>query len=367
MRRVEAALAMLYTPGNCETQRRGVAGIGHPTQVELTGIAGDWCEVVRDVECEVSWQGRAVKAEVVPGKGVGPLVDAVLVAVVVDIFHPHQAPGQGEIHIGDHCQLGHLLRRVPRISTVDIDLVLRDAQLEMVHVPRPRRRPDAADLLHRDRPGTGIHERIVTHEVIDHIGRVNRDGRHIGRYRRAQHTAVELARRTVSRKANPEPISRDRLERAFMIERCRHRLIGVPQLGPRPMIPVTIVAHIKRDRPRPPSNVKWLLRIHRQRCDDSLVGDRIRHLPVADGNVVRRLHLHALPALLQGGRHGRVVLPLTKVHHPDLAGNTPQGPVQVTGAVSDPRRLIEGLAQRDIGRMIRLLKLARTVRGAGRC
>src|SRR5215471_8424087 len=72
---------------------------------------------------------------------------------------------------------------------------------------------------------------------------------------------------------------------------------------------------------------------------------RFHELTVANGNIIRRLHLNTLSALLHdGGRHIEE-LSLPRVGGPKQPGDAPQGTVQVSGAVPDSCRLIESFAE----------------------
>ncbi len=82
------------------------------------------------------------------------------------------------------------------------------------------------------------------------------------------------------------------------------------------MITVGVVAHVKGDGAGAPGDIERLFGIHGQRGHAALVVLRLHELAVADGNIVRRLHLNTLPALLHGGRRHIVVLTLPRVDAP---------------------------------------------------
>src|SRR5260370_557372 len=118
-----------------EGQRRTTGRKGR-RQVEQTRITRtDGGEPIQDIEGQIARQYRTIKGEVVPGEGVGALVGAIFVAVVVHVFQPNQATREGKVHVADDCDLFQRSGRAG-INPVDINFILGNAQLEMIHVSR---------------------------------------------------------------------------------------------------------------------------------------------------------------------------------------------------------------------------------------
>src|SRR5450755_3904808 len=134
-----------------------------------------------------------------------------------------------------------------------------------------------------------------------------------------------------------------------MREWRRYRLIGVPEFRPRPMSAVAVVAHVERDRAGASGDIERLLGINRQRRDAVLITHRLYKLPIADGDIVRRLHYDILSTTQHRRRRDIVVLALTEVDRSQLPRNAPERAVEIAGAVADAGGGGEGFAEGSVG------------------
>ncbi len=129
-------LSNVVDAGHSKGQRR-TAGRNRPAQVEQSRItSADRGKSVWDIESQITGKHGAIKSDVVPGEGVSTLVGALLVPVVVDIFQPDQAARERQGHVGDDRDLFQRSGRAG-IDAIDVNLVLRDPQLKVIHVSRP--------------------------------------------------------------------------------------------------------------------------------------------------------------------------------------------------------------------------------------
>jgi len=124
--------------------------IGVRKLTQICGSVVTWDIVVERVVAEVTICKRSIEGYVVPRKRVLPLRDweaisDTLVGIVVRIFEPDEASRGREIRIGDRCDFYECRRccRNTGIGRVHIDLILRDLELDVVHLVRTAR-PDYA-------------------------------------------------------------------------------------------------------------------------------------------------------------------------------------------------------------------------------
>src|SRR6185437_9500645 len=156
-------------------------------------------------------------------------------------------------------------------------------------------------------------------------------------------------------------IARSGLETRLVDERGRDRLVGIPELRPGGVAALRVVRDIEHRRPGPPGDVKGLLGIEGQGGHRAPVVLRLDQLPVADGDIVLRLHRDILAALLHGSRLPAVegTAEGGRAREP---GDPPERAVEGARAVPRPRRLVERLAKCHLEWLIRDPKLTPSYR-----